>query len=45
GLIIELCGAEQNVLKLLPPLIIENQLLIKGIGVIDSALKAINPEV
>jgi diaminobutyrate-2-oxoglutarate transaminase len=45
GLIIELCGAEQNVLKLLPPLIIENQLLIKGIGVIDSALKAINSEV
>lgn len=45
GLIVELCGAEQNVLKLLPPLTIEPQLLIKGIGVIDSALKAMNSEV
>lgn len=44
GLIIELCGAEQNVLKLLPPLTIEPELLSKGIGLIDSALKAKNTE-
>lgn len=44
GLIIELCGAEQNVLKLLPPLVIEPELLSKGIGLIDAALKAKNTE-
>lgn len=43
GLIIELCGAEQNILKLLPPLTIETELMIKGIGVIDSALQVRNP--
>jgi len=39
SLIIEVCGSEQNVLKLLPPLVIDSKLLSKGIGLIDSALK------
>lgn len=44
GLIIELCGAEQKVLKLLPPLTIDLELLSKGIGLIDNALKAKDTE-
>lgn len=41
GLIIELAGAEDNVLKLLPPLIIEEEILRKGISIIDDSIQKV----
>jgi diaminobutyrate-2-oxoglutarate transaminase len=40
-LIIELCGAESHVLKFLPPLTIEDELLMKGLDIIDSSIEAL----
>ena len=41
NLIIELCGAEHNVLKFLPPLTIEDELLVKGLDIIDESIEAL----
>jgi diaminobutyrate-2-oxoglutarate transaminase len=41
GLVIELSGARDDVLKLLPPLVIEEELLRKGLDIIDESLEAI----
>jgi diaminobutyrate-2-oxoglutarate transaminase len=41
GLIIELAGAEDDVLKLLPPLVIEDETLNEGLDIIDSAVSAV----
>ncbi|HDQ03394.1 MAG TPA: diaminobutyrate--2-oxoglutarate transaminase [Deltaproteobacteria bacterium] len=41
GLLIELAGADDEVLKFLPPLIIEEELLIKGLGIIDDSIQAV----
>ena len=41
GLIIELAGAKDDVLKFLPPLIIEEELLYEGISIIDEAILAV----
>ncbi len=41
GLIIELAGAEDDVLKLLPPLVIEDEVLNEGLDIIDSAVSAV----
>jgi len=38
NLIIELSGAKDNVLKLLPPLVIEEDLLIKGLDIIEESI-------
>ena len=38
GLIIELAGAKDDVLKFLPPLVIEEELLKQGIAIIDDAI-------
>lgn len=38
GLIIELSGAEDQVLKLLPPLVIEEEILIEGLGIIEKVV-------
>lgn len=39
GLLIELAGSENNVLKFLPPLIIEEEILREGIHIIDQAIE------
>jgi diaminobutyrate-2-oxoglutarate transaminase len=44
GLIIETCGARDEVLKLLPPLIITKAELETGIGIIEESLKALMVE-
>jgi len=41
GLIIERVGRNNNVLKIMPPLVIEDSLLIKGLGIIRDSLKEI----
>ncbi|AKG52727.1 diaminobutyrate-pyruvate aminotransferase [Dehalogenimonas sp. WBC-2] len=41
GLVIELAGANDDVLKLLPPLIIEEELLKKGIDIIDQSIEVV----
>ena len=38
GLLIELAGSDNNVLKFLPPLIIEEELLREGILIIDGCM-------
>lgn len=38
GLVIELAGADDQVLKFLPPLIIDEETLRKGIGIVDEAI-------
>src|SRR5690606_15712723 len=38
GLVIETCGANNHVLKFLPPLVIEEDLLREGLGIIDKSL-------
>ncbi len=41
GLIIELAGAKDDVLKFLPPLVIEEELLKEGLGIIDESIGAV----
>ena len=41
GLIIERVGRDNNVLKIMPPLVIEDSLLIKGLEIIRDSLKEI----
>lgn len=41
GLIIELAGAKDDVLKLLPPLVIEEETLNEGLDIIDNAVSAV----
>ena len=41
GLVIELAGARDDVLKFLPPLVIEEDLLKQGLGIIDDAIAAV----
>lgn len=38
GMIIELSGAEDQVLKLLPPLVIEEEILVEGLAIIEKAV-------
>ena len=40
GLVIETAGADDNVLKFLPPLIIEDDLLSEGLGIIEESVAA-----
>jgi diaminobutyrate-2-oxoglutarate transaminase len=40
-IVIELSGAKDNVLKLLPPLVIEEDLLIKGLDIIEESIWAL----
>src|SRR5262249_30981018 len=40
GLIIELCGAKNNVLKFIPPLTIEEEVLQEGLDVIDRSIRS-----
>lgn len=43
GLLVELSGADSDVLKFLPPLVIEEELLLEGLDVIDESIyNAIN---
>jgi diaminobutyrate-2-oxoglutarate transaminase len=42
GLIIELCGAKNNVLKFLPPLMIDETVLQEGLEVINQSLKSLS---
>jgi len=44
GLIIELSGPNDEVLKFLPPLIIDNDLLIRGLDIIDESINEILEE-
>lgn len=41
GLVIELAGANKDVVKFLPPLIIEEELLRKGLDIVDQAIEAV----
>lgn len=41
GLIIERVGRENNVLKIMPPLVIEDELLLKGLQIICDSLKEV----
>ena len=41
GLVIELAGARDDVLKFLPPLVIEEELLKKGVSIIDDSIAAV----
>lgn len=41
GLIVERVGRDNNVLKLMPPLIIEDELLIKGLEIVKKSLEEI----
>ena len=41
GLIIELCGAKDNVLKFIPALTIEEEVLQEGLEVIDQSIKSV----
>jgi diaminobutyrate-2-oxoglutarate transaminase len=40
GMVIESCGADDSVLKLLPPLVIEDGLLEEGLGILAEAVDA-----
>lgn len=44
NLIIELAGADDDVLKFLPPLVIEEELLVKGLDIIEEAIVALMEE-
>ncbi len=44
GLVIELAGADDQVLKFLPPLIIDEETLLKGIGVVKQSIAEILQE-
>lgn len=44
GLIIELCGAEDQVIKFLPALTIDEETLIRGIGIVEQSLSEILAE-
>jgi diaminobutyrate-2-oxoglutarate transaminase len=44
GLIIELAGADDQVIKFLPPLIIDEESLLKGIGIVDTSIGEILEE-
>ena len=39
GLIIERCGAKDNVLKFLPPLIIEDEVLKTGLEIVEQSVR------
>ena len=39
NLVIELSGARDNVLKLLPPLVIEEEYLVKGLDIIEDSIQ------
>lgn len=41
GLIVERVGRENNVLKLMPPLVIEDDLLLRGLNILKQSLKEI----
>lgn len=41
GLLIELAGANDNILKLLPPLTTENELLNEGLEIIDNSINTV----
>ncbi len=41
GLIIERCGATDNVLKFLPPLVIEDEVLKAGLGIMEQSIKSV----
>ena len=41
GLIVERVGRDNNVLKLMPPLVIEDENLIKGLEILKESVKAI----
>ena len=41
GLIIARVGRENNTLKIMPPLIIEDDLLIKGLQILEKSIKEI----
>lgn len=41
GLIVERVGRENNVLKLMPPLVIEDELLLRGLNILKQSLKEI----
>ena len=41
GLVIELAGADDNVLKFLPPLVIEEEVLKKGLKIVDESIAAV----
>lgn len=38
GLVIELAGAKDDVLKFLPPLVIEEELLLRGVDIVDDSI-------
>ncbi|TGS89921.1 aminotransferase class III-fold pyridoxal phosphate-dependent enzyme, partial [Mesorhizobium sp. M8A.F.Ca.ET.213.01.1.1] len=40
GLVVERCGAEDQVIKLLPPLTIDGQTLHRGLDILDSSVLA-----
>jgi diaminobutyrate-2-oxoglutarate transaminase len=42
GLIIERCGTKDQVLKILPPLIIENEILKTGLEIIKQSIKSVH---
>ena len=41
GLIVERVGRDNNVLKLMPPLVIEDELLYKGLDILKNSLKEV----
>lgn len=41
GLLIELAGAKDDILKFLPPLVIEEDLLMEGLKIIDESIQAV----
>ena len=43
GLVIELCGAKRNVLKFLPPLIIESDVMEEGLDIIEQSIRSVQP--
>ena len=42
GLLVLVCGTFSNVVRLLPPLVIENELLIDGLSVLRDAIQRAN---
>jgi len=45
GLIIERCGAQDTVLKLLPPLVIDDEVLKEGLQILDNAISTHAPRI
>ncbi len=41
GLVVELCGPHDNVLKIIPPLVIPDDLLEEGLAILSAALKSV----